>query len=142
MNHLGAIQKLHNCQIEEGVDDFDTYCYIYLRGRGYFMNSKLTAETHLTHQDTFYEQLHNDRNSSNSSDTHLISLVRYGIIKRKSIDKNLEIRYLLIYCLYCQHVLGIVGANMNEKAVLKCRLSRLLGSFIDVLESRSVNCKQ
>ena len=33
---IGAVQKLRNGQRGEGVDDFVTYCYIYLRGRGVF----------------------------------------------------------------------------------------------------------
>ena len=33
---LGTVQKLRNGQRGEGVDDFVTYRYVYLRGRGVF----------------------------------------------------------------------------------------------------------
>ena len=34
INHYGAVKKLRNGQRGEGVDDFVTYRYVYLRGRG------------------------------------------------------------------------------------------------------------
>ena len=36
VNSLGAVQKLRNSPRGEGVDDFFTYRYVYLRGRGVF----------------------------------------------------------------------------------------------------------
>ena len=34
---LGALQKLRNGQRVDGVDDFVTFRYVYLRGKEYFM---------------------------------------------------------------------------------------------------------